>query len=54
MCYGNVCQRNPVILEFESFQNFYSFEPKSNYGSKKEQNDKLLVKVEYNLECGNI
>ncbi len=54
MRYGNMFERNPVILEFEAFHNFYTFEPKPNYGSKKEEINKILVKVEYNLECGNI
>ena len=54
MRYGAICERNPVILEFTAFQRFYTFNPKSKIGIKKEEIDRILVKVEFNLECGNI
>lgn len=42
-------EKNPVILEFEAFQRFFTFESKQNYGSKKTEKNKILVKVEYNI-----
>jgi hypothetical protein len=52
--YGAICERNPVILEFTAFHRFYTFEPKATFGTKKEEIDRIFVKVEFNLECGNI
>jgi len=48
-CYGNLFEKNPVILEFIAFHRFFSFEKKSEYGMKKEEIDKILVKVEFNV-----
>ncbi len=47
-------KRNPVILEFTAFHRFYTFEPKATFGTKKKEIDRIFVKVEFNLECGNI
>ena len=47
--YGNLFEENPVILEFVSFHRFFSFEKKSEFGMKKEENNKILVKVEFNV-----
>lgn len=49
MCYGNWFEKNPVILEFVAFQRFFSFEKKSEFGMKREENNKILVKVEFNV-----
>ena len=54
MRYGAIFERNPVILEFTSFHNFFTFIPKERYGTKKVEINKILVKFEFNLECGNI
>lgn len=53
MSYGAICERNSVMLEFTAFHRFYTFEPKATFG-KKEEIDRILVKVEFNLKCGNI
>ena len=51
---GAISKINPVILEFTAFYRFCTFQRKSKYGMKKEEIDRILVKVEFNLECGNI
>lgn len=54
VCYGAICERSYVIFEFTAFHRFYTFESKATFGTKKEEIDRIFVKVEFNLECGNI
>lgn len=53
MLLGAISQRFDTIAEFSAFFRFCTFEPKFKYG-KKVQIDRVLAKVELNLECGNI
>lgn len=50
MRYGAISKINPVILEFTILRDFKSFNKKINIKAK----ERILVKVEFNLECGNI
>lgn len=54
MRYGAIFEKNPVILEFTAFHRFFTFSKKGAFGTEKKEIDKILVKVEFNLECGNI
>ena len=45
---------NPVILEFTAVNKFHFFDKKANIKAQKRKNNDILVKVEFNLECGNI
>lgn len=47
-------RKNPVTLEFTAFKNNYVWNKKINIKAKKRKNNEILVKVEFNLECGNI
>ena len=51
---GAISKINPVILEFTGFKDNNVFDKKSNIKTKTRKNNGMLVKVEFNLECGNI
>lgn len=51
---GAICERSPVILEFTTFRDNDALNKKTNIKAKKRKNNKILVKIEFNLECGNI
>ena len=54
MRYGAIFKINPVILEFTAFKDNEVLNEKTNLKAQKRKNNKILVKVEFNLECGNI
>lgn len=54
MRYGAIFKINPVILEFIAFKDNDILNKKTNIKAKKRKNNAILVKVEFNLECGNI
>lgn len=41
---------NPVILEFTAFKDNEVLNEKTNLKAQKRKNNKILVKVEFNLE----
>lgn len=45
---------NLVILQFTAFRDCDIYNKKTNIKAKKRKNNEILVKVEFNLECGNI
>lgn len=51
---GNLFEINPVILKFTAFKDNEGFKKKTNIKAKKRKNNGILVKVEFNLEYGNI
>lgn len=51
---GAIFEINPVMLEFRTFEDNESFDKKKNIKAKKRKNSEILVKIEFNLECGNI
>lgn len=51
---GAIFKMNPVILEFTAFNENEILNNKTNIKAKKRKNNAILVKVEFNLECGNI
>lgn len=54
MRYGAIFEINPVILQFTAFRDCDIYNKKTNIKAKKRKNNEILVKVELNLECGNI
>ena len=53
LCVARV-EKQPVILEFTSFQDTIMFKKRSRFGLEKVQNSKINVKVVLDMECGNI
>ena len=51
---GAIYKINPVILEFTAFKENEILSKKTKIKDKKRKNNAILVKVEFNLECGNI
>ena len=51
---GAIFEINHVILEFTAFKDNEGFDKKTNIKAKKRKNNEILVKVEFNLEYGNI
>ena len=51
---GAIFKISPVILEFTAFNKNEILNKKTNIKAKKRKNNEILVKVEFNLECGNI
>lgn len=51
---GAIFKINPVIVEFTAFKDNDVLNKKTNIKAKKRKNNEILVKVEFNLECGNI
>lgn len=47
-------KKQPVILEFTSFQDTIMFNKRSRFGLEKVQNSKINVKIVLDMECGNI
>lgn len=54
MLLGAISKINPIILEFTILRHSKAFNKKTNIKAKKRKNNQILVKVEFNLECGNI
>ena len=54
MRYGAIFEINPVIVEFTALRDYDILNKKTNIKAKKRKNNEILVKVEFNLECGNI
>ena len=54
MRYGAIFEINPVILEVTTFKDNEGFDNKTNIKAKKRKNNEILIKVEFNLEYGNI
>ena len=54
MRYGAIFKINPVIVEFTVFRYNDILNKRTNIKTKKRKNNEILVKVEFNLECGNI
>lgn len=54
MRYGAICERNPVILKFVGKDERFKIRTKDKIKRKKLENNEFLVKVEFNLECGDI
>lgn len=54
MRYGAICEGNPVILEFVRKNGKFEIRTKDKIKRKKLRNNEFLVKVEFNLEYGNI
>lgn len=51
---GAIFEINPVIVEFTTFKDNDVLNKKTNIKAKKRKNNEILVKVESNLEGGNI
>ena len=54
MRFGAIFKINPVVLKFTAFRDNDILNRRTNIKAKKRKNNELLVKVELNLECGNI
>lgn len=54
MHYGAIFKINPVILEFVRKNEKSEIKTKDKIKRKKLKNNKFLLKVEFNLEYGNI
>ena len=51
---GAIFEINPVIVESTAFKDNDILNKKTNIKAKKRKNNEILVKVEFNLEEGNI
>lgn len=51
---GDDFERQPVIVEFTSFQDSITFHKRGRFGLKKVQNSEIHVKVVLDMEYGNI
>ena len=54
MRYGAIFKINPVILEFVRKEDISKIKKKDKNRVKKSKNKEILVKIMFNLECGNI
>ena len=52
--YGDDFERQPVIVEFISFQDSIMFYKRGRFGLEKIQNSEIHVKVVLDMEYGNI
>ena len=51
---GAIFEINPVIVEFTELRDYDILNKKTNIKAKKRKDNEILVKVEFNLEYGNI
>lgn len=51
---GDDFERQPVIVEFTSFQDSITFYKRGRFGLEKVQNSEIHVKVVLDMEYGNI
>lgn len=54
MRFGAICEINPVILEFVRKEEKLKNEKKDKNKAKNSKIKDVLVKIMFNLECGNI
>ena len=51
---GDDFKRQPVVVEFTSFQDSIMFHKRGRFGLEKVQNSEIHVKVVLDMEYGNI
>ena len=54
MLYGDDFKRQPIVVEFTSFQDTIMFYKRGRFGLEKVQNSEIHVKVVLDMEYGNI
>lgn len=53
LCVADI-ERQPVIVEFTSFQDSITFHKRGRFGLEKVQNSEIYVRVVLDMEYGNI